>query len=158
VTSAAQLINALALTPHPEGGFYREVYRAPTSCMQATGALRSTATSIYYLLRSQDRSVFHRLASDELWYFHAGSPLTLYLLDEATGLTRIELGVGAGQQPQVIIPAGVWFGARVLAPESFCLAGCLVTPGFDFADFEMGERAALVAQFPEHARLIEELT
>lgn len=161
MTTATELIDRLALTPHPEGGFYREVYRAPMTFAYLTEEEqkeRHTASSIYYLLRSQDRSAFHRLRSDEIWYFHAGSPLKLYLLHESTGLSSAYLGLEAGQQAQTIIPAGVWFGAKVLAPDSFCLVGCMVTPGFDFVDFEMGERAALVRQFPEHQRLIEQLT
>jgi predicted cupin superfamily sugar epimerase len=159
MTAAAELIDRLALIPHPEGGFYREVYRAPTTFVYLSEQKeRRTATSIYYLLRSQDRSAFHRLTSDEVWYFHAGSPLTLYLLHESTGLSSVQLGVETAQQAQIIIPAGVWFGARVTVPDSFCLVSCMVTPGFDFADFEMADRAALVEQFPEHQGLIEQLT
>lgn len=161
MTASVELIDRLALIPHPEGGFYREVYRAPITFAYPSEEgqkERNTATSIYYLLRSQDRSAFHRLTSDEIWYFHAGSPLTLYMLDKSTGLTSAELGVTAGQQAQIMIPAGVWFGARVTVPDSYCLVSCMVTPGFDFADFEIASRAALMQQFPEHRGLIEQLT
>lgn len=154
---AQHWIARLNLAPHPEGGYYREVYRAATQLNLPQRGQRSSATAIYYLLPSDQRSALHRLAADELWFFHAGAPLRLYLLD-GTGLRSAELGVGPGQTPQLWVPAGVWFGAKVTAPDSFSLVSCAVTPGFDFADFELADRAALCAAFPEHAALISELT
>jgi predicted cupin superfamily sugar epimerase len=95
-----------------------------------------------------------------MWHFYDGDPVTLYLLDRAAGLTTIVVGrdVARGQVPQALVPAGRWFGAAVEPPGAFALVGCTVAPGFDFADFELAERAALERAFPAHAALIARLT
>ncbi len=161
---AQEWITNLALLPHPEGGFYREVYRSPASVMvehlnQGFNRSRNISTSIYYLLRSDERSCFHRLKSDEVWYFHAGSSLTLVMLHEA-GVEYVSLGldVSKGEILQFVVPANTWFGAFVPTRESFALCSCNVAPGFDFSDFEMGSRGDLLSRFPACKTDIEMLT
>jgi uncharacterized protein len=152
VTDAAFWIERLDLRPHPEGGYFRETYRAGEHI--ACAALpdrfpeaRVFATAIYFLITRDGFSALHRIRSDELWHFYDGSAVTLAILDaDGSGaLTTASLGrdPSRGESPQVAIPAGAWFGAEVASPGSFALVGCTVAPGFDFADFELGERAAL---------------
>lgn len=161
----AELVAALGLTPHPEGGFYAETYRAAERVKAEHlparfGGDRPFSTAIYFLLKSGFPSHLHRLHADELWHFHEGSPLAIHLLEPTGGHRTIRLGpaLAEGETFQAAIPAGCWFGAEVLAPDSYALVGCTVAPGFDFADFEMGERGALIAAYPEYRELIERLT
>jgi predicted cupin superfamily sugar epimerase len=157
-------IDRLALKAHPEGGFYRETYRS-AEMISANGlpdrfpGPRSISTSIYFLLRSEDISSFHKIKSDELWHFHAGTSLSIYVLDEK-GLTIHRLGADSDEDEslQVVIPANCWFGAKVNGPDSFVLCGCTVAPGFDFSDFELGKRGTLVETFPSHKNIIQLLT
>ncbi len=161
-------VRKLGLTPHPEGGYFRETYRSSLSL--AGSALpasfhgdRSCSTAILYLLEYGDRSHLHRIAADEVWHFHLGDPLTVHVLD-ATGEHRpLLLGADleAGQTLQGVVPAGRWFGARhegPRGPHGFSLVGCTVAPGFDFADFELARRDDLIARWPAHRGLIEALT
>jgi uncharacterized protein len=161
---AAYWIDQLKLTAHPEGGFYREMYRSEESIPQEglpnrfSGA-RSFSTGIYFLLRSQDFSAFHRIHSDEMWHFYAGSSLTIYVLDgDSLGTHRLGLAIEEGERPQVVIPAGKWFAARVNHPDSYVLAGCTVAPGFDFKDFELADRASLLNEIPSQRAIIEQFT
>lgn len=164
MNTAAFWIDKLKLLPHPEGGFYRESYRA-TETIPATGLpsrfgdQRNFSTAIYFLLRSQDRSFFHRIKSDELWHFHTGKCLSVFVLDDQ-GLTEHKLGPDPdkGESLQVVIPANRWFGAKLSDPDGYTLSGCTVAPGFDFADFELADRASLIKQFPSFAEIIHELT
>ncbi|MFC5343183.1 cupin domain-containing protein [Brevundimonas staleyi] len=128
--TAAEIIALLDLKPHPEGGWYRETFRDPR---EAEG--RSVGTAIYFLLAEGEASHWHRVDAAEIWHFHAGAPLELKIHDE-TG-RRIVLGpdLTAGQRPQGIVPAGAWQAARSLG--DWTLVGCTVSPGFDFAGFEM---------------------
>lgn len=161
---AQEWITSLGLQPHPEGGYYREVYRSsetvPGECLplQLNGP-RNISTSIFYLLRSGEKSHLHKLNSDEVWYFHAGSRLTIVLLRE-TGSELIYLGleVSKGELLQFAIQANTWFGAFVSGEDSFALCSCNVAPGFDFSDFEMGIRGDLLSRFPECKADIEMLT
>ena len=164
-TLAGEWIARLSLIPHPEGGYYREMYRSPgTIAEQALpsgyGGHRSYVTSIYFLLTSQSPSRFHRLRSDELWYFHAGSPLTVFAISPSALMTKHRLGsdCASGEALQCAIPAESWFAAAVDVPDAFSLISCVVAPGFDFADFELGNRDELIHQFPGHAACIEQLT
>jgi len=161
--SSSYWINHLQLLPHPEGGFYKETYRSkenisPRSLPQFDED-RSVSTAIYFLLRSQDKSLFHRIKSDELWHFHAGSSLTLFVLGRS-GVTvhRLGLDVEKGECPQVVIPAACWFGALVNEPDHYTLASCTVAPGFHFPDFQLAHRAALLREFPDQEALITQLT
>lgn len=163
--SAQYWIDKLSLIPHPEGGYYRETYRSELSIArealppQFTGP-RLVSTAIYFLLAGDNFSAFHRLRSDELWHFYAGSPLTVHVVDPDGAYSEIQLGndPDAGAVLQAAVRAGRWFGSRVRDPKTFALAGCTVAPGFDFADFEMGKRAELVQLYPRHRKLIESLT
>ncbi|HYK44551.1 MAG TPA: cupin domain-containing protein [Parafilimonas sp.] len=156
--SAQNIIDKLKLTRHPEGGFYRETYRSDHVIVNDRNEDRNLSTAIYYLLKDEDRSLFHRIRSDELWFFHAGEPLEIVLI-EREQLTTITLGNNIEQQfPQVRIPANTWFAARVKNAKGFSLVSCVVSPGFDFADFELAKRADLIGQFPHLKNAIEELT
>jgi predicted cupin superfamily sugar epimerase len=152
----ASLIDSLDLKPHPEGGFYAETFRAALE-VQAHGGARAASTAIYFLLRAQDVSCFHRVRSDEVWHHYLGDPLELVLLDARGTLRRLHLGtdIAGGERPQALAPADVLQAARVLpgGAHGFALCGCTVAPGFDFADFELAERSALSARFPQHAPL-----
>jgi predicted cupin superfamily sugar epimerase len=146
------VIAAFALKPHPEGGFYRETFRAASEVDTPHGR-RSASTAIYYLLPAGGLSALHRVRADEGWHFYGGEPLTLHLLDDEGARTH-RLGPEA---PQLIVPAGTWQAA--VGPErGYTLCGCTVAPGFDFADFELPTREALLALFPAHAALVTRLT
>jgi predicted cupin superfamily sugar epimerase len=151
-----ELVRTLGLRPHPEGGYYRETYRASLQVQTPRGA-RSASTAIYYLLPRGAIAAWHQVASDEVWHHYEGAPLTLYLLDEG-GLRTVVLGrdVAAGEQPQAVIPAGVLQAG--LTRGDYTLVGCTVAPGFDFADWEMPPRATLLERYPEHAELMRQLS
>lgn len=157
-------IDRLGLMAHPEGGFYKETYRSSEN-IQVCGlpsrfdSQRSFSTAIYFLLRSRDKSVFHRIKSDELWHFHVGACLNIYVLHEGK-LSIYKLGsiIDDGESLQVAIPANCWFGAMVSQPNSYTLASCTVAPGFEFKDFQIGERQQLIQEFPSHREIITKLT
>jgi predicted cupin superfamily sugar epimerase len=161
--TADDWIERLGLQRHPEGGWFREVYRSAETLPAA--ALPSPfqtphpiSTSIYFLLRGRECSALHRLKADEVWHFYAGSSLTLHMIAPDGTLSRVTLGPDLPFQ--TVVPAGHWFGATVDedSPACFALVGCTVAPGFTFDDFELGDRAQLLAQFPQHRDLIERLT
>lgn len=163
--TAEYWIDQLQLQAHPEGGFYKETYRAAEHISKVGlpdrfSGDRTFATAIYFLLRSQDISSFHRIQSDEGWFWHQGSSLTIYDISLAGQLTEHLLGSDPekGEQLQVVILAQHWFGAKVNEPDSYTLVSCTVSPGFDFADFELAERDSLSHEFPQHSPLITELT
>jgi predicted cupin superfamily sugar epimerase len=157
-------IDRLGLMAHPEGGFYKETYRS-TENIHVFGlpsrfdSPRSFSTAIYFLLRSHDKSLFHRIKSDELWHFHFGAPLNIYVLHEGK-LSIIKLGsnIDDGESLQVAIPANCWFGAMLSTPNAYTLASCTVAPGFEFKDFQIGKRQQLIEDFPSHRDIITELT
>lgn len=162
--TAEQCIHHLRLQPHPEGGFYKEVYRSEgiiaAGCLPpAFGGDRQYATAIYYLLQEGGFSAFHRIKSDEIWHFYAGGNLLLHLIDLQGGYQQRSLGntPESGAQFQVVMPAGVWFAAEPAPGTDFTLAGCTVSPGFDFRDFEMAQRDRLLAQYPLHSEIIDRL-
>lgn len=150
---ARRIIERLGLSEHPEGGYYREIYRSPLK-VSARGLERRALTCIYYLLPRGSFSAFHRLRSDEIWHFLEGSVLRLHCLDRG-GLQTVDLG--AGKDLQQAIAAGTWFAAEVVGGE-YSLAGCTVAPGFEFEDFELARRETLAAEFSRHADLIARLT
>lgn len=163
MTTAEDWIAHLQLAPHPEGGYFRETYRAAETVIPTVSRYhgqRMASTAIYFLLRGNQTSRLHRLCSDEIWHFYAGSSLTLHLLLSSGKYEAIRLGdaVASGEQLQGVIPAGCWFGATVNHADSFTLVGCTVAPGFDFKDFEIGERGQLIKTFPQHRELVERLT
>ncbi len=162
--SAEYWIEALTLSPHPEGGYFREVFRSEEiitreGLPQRFSGSRNFITSIYYLLQKGEFSLLHRLKSDELWYFHDGSPLSVYVLS-GDGISRQVLGlnVASGQMPQIAISAGSWFGALIEGEGEYSLVGCAVAPGFDFTDFELASRETMLAGYPQYHTIIEKLT
>lgn len=164
--SAEDLIRQLDLARHPEGGWFRETYRSSEAVSgialpeRFNGGTRSFCTAIYFLLEKGDISALHRIKSDELWFFHAGTTLTIHMLTQEGKHQELKLGpnMAAGEQYQAVVQAGCWFGAEVAGNGSYSLVSCTVAPGFDFEDFEMGYRCALQKQFPTHASVIERLT
>ena len=163
--TAADWIASLRLQPHPEGGFYRETYRAQEIIASAHlprrfGGARACSTAIYFLLPGDQVSVFHRIKSDEIWHFYAGSALTLTLIHPDGRLEARQLGADPehGESFQVLVPAGCWYGAAVDDPTGYALVGGTVAPGFDFADFELADRQMLLASFPQHRHAILRLT
>ncbi|MDY0883490.1 cupin domain-containing protein [Dongia soli] len=163
--SASDLVDRLALQPHPEGGFFRETYRASLTLPAAglaphfSGA-RQASTAIYYLLAADDRSRLHRIRSDEVWHFYLGDPLQVIELTEngEVQVTLLGTDFAAGQVPQHVVPGGRWFGACPAPGSAYSLVGCTVAPGFDFADFDMADRPALLATHPAAADWIKRLT
>jgi hypothetical protein len=163
--AASVLIEQLGLLPHPEGGFFRETYRATMDLPGAALAphfagFRNVSTAIYYLLAQGDRSRFHRIRSDEVWHFYAGDPLQVIELTQAGSVQVTLLGTNfsAGEVPQHMVPAGRWFGSCPAPGSGYSLVGCTVAPGFDFADFEMASRHQLLRDFPSAGEWIERLT
>ena len=156
---AQNLIRNYKLLPHPEGGYYRETYRSP-EIINVDGKQRNTATAIYYLLNDGDKSHFHRLSSDEIWFFHEGEALEILLIDQRENLIINTLGIDSelGCIPQFTIKAGTWFAARIKGGAGYSLASCVVAPGFDFADFEMANKVQLCALFPHLKAEIEEMS
>ena len=163
--NAQYWINKLELIKHPEGGYYREVYRSEEVIEEVAlhdrySGVRNVSTSIYFLLDGENVSHFHKLQSDETWHFYEGSSLTIYLIDEAGNYSTQKLGrnIEAEEVFQFVIPKFSWFAAEVNDKNSYTLIGCTVAPGFDFADFELAKGEVLIAQFPIHKSLIEKLT
>ncbi len=157
-------IDRLRLERHPEGGYYRQTYRcpeelAPPGLPPRFGGPRPFSTAIYFLLEAGDVSVLHRLQSDELWFHHAGGTALVHALtgDGTLHTQRLGRELDRGDALQAQVERGVWFGAEVAPGAPYVLGSCTVSPGFDFAEFEMARRAELLAQFPEHHELIERL-
>lgn len=175
--SATEIAKRLGLEPHREGGFFRETYRSPLRVRTGSG-MRPLATAILYLLTRADPSRFHRLRFDEMWFFHAGCRAELVLLKpgapSAASRPRPpgpyreghgpDVRLLGPDRPQALVPAGRWMGARVSPGEAagrvraWTLVGCVVTPGFEYEDFEPADREVLLREFPEDAKIIYELT
>jgi len=157
--TASKIIEHLEMIPHPEGGYYKETYRSDEIMQTKSGDQRNIGTAIYYLLENEDTSHFHRLSSDELWFFHEGNPIEIFCIENGRLVIKL-LGndFAAGAQPQWLIPANTWFAARVQNNTGYALVSCTVSPGFDFQDFEMAERSGLIKQFPGLSKEIEFFT
>jgi len=134
VMTADEVIAALDLAPHPEGGFYRETFR---DIAGADGRARSTA--IYFLLPAGIRSAWHRVDAVETWHFYAGGPLALEISEDGKTVSRRTLGpdIATGERPQIIVPEQAWQAAQSLG--DWTLVGCTVAPGFEFSGFEMAD-------------------
>ena len=185
-------IEKLRLEPHPEGGYFRQTYKAElrialaeeyrpvekpaTRVQPVSPELRAASTAIHFLLEAENFSAFHRLRSDEMWHFYAGSPLIVHEIDPEGAYSSLLLGNDpeAGQLFQAVVKAGCWFAseiARNLHPPAknagsvgqpsrapFALVGCTVAPGFEFEDFELAKREELAREYPRLRELIERLT
>ena len=165
IRNAQYWIGHLHLSEHPEGGYFKDVYRSnefvtKKSLPERYTSFRSFSTSIYFLLESHEFSGFHRLKSDEIWHFYEGSTLTIFAISPGGTLTKTYLGNNPekGDTFQLLIPKGFWFTASLNIPESYSLVGCTVSPGFDFEDFELGKRIELEKRFPQHKELIRKFT
>lgn len=133
------IVEMLGLDAHPEGGWFRQTWASAEEMATADGRARPSATLIYFLLRAGESSAWHRVGSDEIWLAHEGSVTLEYGGDgpEPVPADRIEIGtdIDAGRSPQAIVPADVW--QRTLVSDEDALVSCVVSPGFDFADFEL---------------------
>ncbi|MGA1875603.1 MAG: cupin domain-containing protein [bacterium] len=158
-------IERLDLKRHLEGGYFKPTYTSkdiiPVHGVpeRFTGE-RPVSTAIYYLLPGDSFSAFHRLKADELWHFYAGTSLTIHIIDRTGGYSQRKLGhcLDHGETFQAVIEAGCWFGAAVDDSRSYSLVGCTVAPGFDFNDFEIGDRQMLIELFPAYEQVIIRLT
>ncbi|WP_332694999.1 cupin domain-containing protein [Halalkalibacter lacteus] len=149
-------IQHLNLEAHPEGGFFKRSFR---SGEEIPSKARMLYTSIYFLLRSDDVSHFHRLQSDELWYFHAGSSLSVHMIHENGEYEEARLGLNLdkGEVPQVLVPKNAIFGSSLSEQGSFSLVGCMVSPGFEYEDFELFTQNELLKDYPQHEEIIKKL-
>ena len=158
-------IERFDLQPHPEGGYFKEIYRSgeiilPEGMPRKLKKERSVSTSIYFFLEGKQVSKFHRLKSDEIWHFYDGSGINICIIDDKGNLSNVILGkdVEKGEVFQAVIPAGHWFAAEVTESNSFALVGCTVAPGFDFEDFELADRNEMIESFPLHEIIIKKFT
>lgn len=162
---AEDYISLLGLSEHIEGGAFSEDFRSKTLISKTAlpdgfSGDRALSTHIYFLLKHGQFSAFHRIAAEEHWHFYDGQTLCVYVLNNSGELDCIRLGgdLKNGEVLHAVIPAGAWFGSRCEVENGFSLVGCTVAPGFDFADFELADRARLIEEFPVHKELIQELT
>jgi uncharacterized protein len=159
-----RLIKHLDLQPHPEGGLYRQTYRAGERVLRSGtdhGRVeRHASTAIYYMLRDSDCSAWHRIDADELWHFHLGDPLFIHVLNPHGELITHVLS-NPLEQPdgafQLLVPAGHWFAAERTGPRGFSLVGCTVAPGFEFETFELADVAELLQHYPKHQAVLQRL-
>lgn len=147
-------IEKLGMIPHPEGGYYKENIQSERSSED-----RKIWSSTYFLLKDRDFSAFHRLQSDEIWYYHSGTPLIVYMIKENGELEQVRLGldIERDEKPQILMPKGCIFGA-VMDGTGYSLFSCMVSPGYDPKDFELMSREALLERYPQYAQIIRRLT
>jgi len=165
MTKIEEIIEKFDLSPHPEGGYFKETYRSSgeidkNSLPQSYQGNRNYATCIYFLLTSDTFSAFHKIKQDEIWHFYAGAPIKLYIISEEGVYSEQIIGTNfsEGQIPQFVVPGNHWFAAKTITNNDYSFAGCSVSPGFDFKDFELPGRKELIAKFPEHKEIITGLT
>lgn len=158
--TAAQIKQLLKLEPHPiEGGSFRQTY-ASQGTLKLDRGVRHQGTCIYYLLEPGTFSEMHMLESDEIFHFYLGAPVEMLQLypDGRSALVTLGPDLAQGQQVQVIVPAGVWQGTRLIGAGKAALLGCTVTPGFDYADYHNAGFAELAEKWPAEAKRIRALT
>ena len=160
-----EIAELLELEPHPEGGYYREIYRSDESL--PADALprryegeRCTSTAIYYLLTPDTVSALHRLASDEIFHLYLGDPVTMLILhpDGSSETRQLGSDLAVGQRPVRTVPRNTWFGLFLNDGGAYALLGTTIAPGFEFEDFELANRAELLQQYPQRDNLIRRLT
>ena len=162
MSKADDIIRLLDLQPLAmEGGFFRETYRSTRrltpSCLGAPFKQEKAAgTAIYYLLTPETSSALHRLPTDEIFHHYCGGAVEMLQLwpDGRTSIVLLGSDLPAGQRPQVVVPAGVWQGSRLLPGAEFALMGTTMAPGFDYADFESGVRDYLIGCYPAEEAMI----
>jgi len=156
--NASYWIEHLDLQPHPEGGHYKEIFRSKLAVLRTHDEQsRRAVTSISYLLEGADFSGFHRLSSDEIWYFHKGSPLTIHVIDNQGFYHKLELSDSGFGNLSLFVEANQWFAAEIPSKTGFTLVSCAVAPGFEFSEFEMAKARELTALYPQHASLLNRL-
>ena len=162
---AKYYIEKLKLQEHPEGGYFKEIYRSDeifsaSVLPERYNGGRAFSTSIYFLLEGKNISALHKLQSDEIWHFYDGCPVKIYIITPQGKLEERMIGHNLDNKEslQTVICKHSWFGAELTDKSSFCLIGCTVSPGFDFQDFEMGKRVKLIEQYPEFSEIILRLT
>ncbi len=162
--TAQYWIEKLELLSHPEGGYFKEVYRSSENIKQDAlpdrfSGSRAFSTSIYFLLGNNDFSAFHRIKSDELWHFYAGGPLDVYMIhpDGKGEIVTLGNNPDEGECFQFAVPAGSWFASKPKSDTEYALVGCTVAPGFDFEDFEMAKKEQLLQEYPQHKEWVERL-
>lgn len=147
--NSAHYITSLGLEPHPEGGYYRQLFGNDESG-------KKDISTIYYMLTANDISAFHRLHDViEIWYYHAGEPLNIYVID--TDGKLIVHNLSPESEMQVIIQPEQWFAAEIPSKQEFSLVGCAVAPAFTFENFELADKKELLKQFPQYSELIERM-
>jgi predicted cupin superfamily sugar epimerase len=155
---AGYWVDKLGLQPHPEGGYYREVYRsADEVSVEGSDGKKSSITSIYYLLEKSDFSAFHRISSDEIWYFHKGGALLVHTLEREGELNSVELSESDSGVFFHVVKGGRWFAAELKEKKGFALVSCAVAPGFEFAEFELAAKKELSEEFSGHVDMIDRL-
>ena len=162
--NAEYFISKLSLEPHIEGGYFKEVYRSSLEIssrviLASLNGKRNLSTTIYFLLKSGQFSKFHRLKSDEIWFYHFGSPMVVHTIDDKGEYKPFRLGLNfeKDEKPQVLISSGFIFGAEPANKNSFSLVSCMVSPGFDFRDFTLLKELELLDMYPGHANIIRKL-
>ena len=163
--TAEELITLLCLTPHPEGGYYRETYRAmetipDTVLPNRYKRDRTYGTAIYFLLTPDTFSALHRLKTDEVYHFYLGDPVEILQLLHGGSGKVIKLGneIKSGMHLQVAVSRGMWQGSRLIRGGEYALLGATAAPGFEFIDFEKGQREKLLQSYPRFRDLIVALT
>lgn len=163
--NAKTIINHFKLQEHPEGGFFKEVYRSKGSIAEENlpeyfEGNRNYCTSIYFLLTSNKFSAFHKINQDEIWHFYKGSTLKLHTISPSGDYSFILIGddFKNGEVFQYKVPAHYYFAAEVIEKDSFSFVGCTVSPGFDFRDFVLPSCKELSSEFPQHSEIIERFT
>lgn len=153
-------INHFNMEAHPEGGYFYQVLKSNETIQLDNQQPRALFTSIYFLLTHSNPSRFHRLTADEIWYYHYGSPLVVHVITPEGDYNQISLGtdIESGQVLQAVVPKGSIFGSTVDEADSYSLVSCMVSPGFEFEDFELFNRSDLLEQYPEHEEIIIRLT
>lgn len=162
--TADYFIKELNMIAHREGGFYKESFKSEETLADRISndekkESKKLWSSIYFLLRDGEVSNFHRLKSDEMWYYHSGSPLTIYMITPDGNLITEQLGLNIekGEKPQVLVPKDYIFGSA-MNNEGYALVGCMVSPAFDFKEFELFERDYLLEKYPYYKEVILKLT
>lgn len=152
--TVADWVNELDLIPHPEGGYYKEIIQAERHIAQTT---RPAYTSIYFLLTDDNISHFHRIDTDEIWYYHYGQTLTVHMIHKNGEYESVHIGpnIAQGEVLQYVVPAGTIFASSIKEESGYALVGCMCQPGFMFEHFEMFDQATLKADYPHLSQVIE---
>jgi len=163
--NAQEIIEYYNLKKHPEGGFYKEMYRSNGKILSKNlpsnfQGNRNFCTSIYFLLTSEKLSAFHKINQDEIWYFYAGSSVKIHIISPQGKYTTVIVGQDFREQEhfQYTVLANHYFAAEVVLENSYSFVGCTVSPGFDFRDFNLPSRKSLSEEFPEHSKIIKQFT